>query len=153
MVKCLPIMQETQVQSLGQEDVLEKEMATDSSILAWKIPWTEEPGGLYSPWGRKELDTTEQLRFHHCVGHALLNKQWICEKVLNVKKSVMPWEDIRKIGDMTQPSESSQSDLRNETLKVNKDLRQVCLSSYQFSHLFVIYHSLGFYTTLLSKLN
>ena len=49
MVKCLPIMQETQVQSLGQEDVLEKEMATDSSILAWKIPWTEEPGGLYSP--------------------------------------------------------------------------------------------------------
>ena len=48
MVKCLPIMQETQVQSLGQEDFLEKEMATHSSILAWKIPWTEEPGGLQS---------------------------------------------------------------------------------------------------------
>ena len=46
MVKCLPIMQETWVQSLGQEDLLEKEMATHSSILAWKIPWTEEPGGL-----------------------------------------------------------------------------------------------------------
>ena len=40
-------MQETQVQSLGQEDPLEKEMATHSSILAWRIPWTEEPGGLY----------------------------------------------------------------------------------------------------------
>ena len=41
-------MQETQVQSLGQEDPLEKEMATQSSILAWEIPWTEEPGGLQS---------------------------------------------------------------------------------------------------------
>ena len=47
-VKCLPTMQETLVQSLGQEDLLEKEMATHSSILAWKIPWTEEPGGLKS---------------------------------------------------------------------------------------------------------
>ena len=44
MVKHLPIVQETQVQSLGQEDLLEKEMATHSSILTWKIPWTEEPG-------------------------------------------------------------------------------------------------------------
>ena len=49
------------VQSLGREDPLEKEMATDSSILAWKIPWTAEPG--YSPWGRKESDTTEQVHF------------------------------------------------------------------------------------------
>ena len=48
MVKKLPEMQETQVQSLGQEDLLEKEMATHSSILAWKIPWIEEPGGLQS---------------------------------------------------------------------------------------------------------
>ena len=45
--------------SLFQDDPLEKEMAAHSSILAWRIPWTEEPGGLYSPWGRKELDTTE----------------------------------------------------------------------------------------------
>ena len=44
MVKCLPIIQETQVQSLGWEDLLEKEMATHSSIFAWKMPWTEEPG-------------------------------------------------------------------------------------------------------------
>ena len=48
MVKNLPVMQETQVQSLGWEDSLEKEMATHSSILAWRIPWTEEPGGLQS---------------------------------------------------------------------------------------------------------
>ena len=49
---------ETRVQSLGQEDPLEKEMAIHSSTIAWKIPWTEEPVG-YSPWGPKELDTTE----------------------------------------------------------------------------------------------
>ena len=46
MVKYLSTMQETQVQSLGWEDLLEKEMATHSSILAWEIPWKEEPGGL-----------------------------------------------------------------------------------------------------------
>ena len=45
-------MQEMQVQSLGQEDPLEKAMATHSSILAWEIPWTEEPGGLH-PWGHR----------------------------------------------------------------------------------------------------
>ena len=48
LVKNLPAVQETQVQSLGWEDPLEKEMATHSSILAWKISWTEEPGGLQS---------------------------------------------------------------------------------------------------------
>ena len=46
IVKSPPAMQETQVPSLGQEDPLEKRMATDSSILAWRIPWTGEPGGL-----------------------------------------------------------------------------------------------------------
>ena len=48
MVKNPPEMQETRVQSLGQDDPLEKGMATHSSILVWKIPWTEEPGGLQS---------------------------------------------------------------------------------------------------------
>ena len=51
MVKCLPTMRETWVQSLGREDPLEKEMVTHSSILAWKIPWTEEPGRLQSVHG------------------------------------------------------------------------------------------------------
>ena len=54
MVKRLPTMRETQVQSLGQEDPLEKEMATHSSILAWKIPWTEEPGRL-QPMGSQRV--------------------------------------------------------------------------------------------------
>ena len=57
MVKSLPAIQETWVQSLGWEDHLEKEMATYSSILAWTIPWTEEPGGLQS-MGSHESDTT-----------------------------------------------------------------------------------------------
>ena len=50
-VKSLPAKQETRVQSLDQEDPLEKEMATHSSILAWRIPWTEEPGGLGQSMG------------------------------------------------------------------------------------------------------
>ena len=53
-------MQETQVHSLGREDPLEEEMANHSSILAWKIPWTEEPGGLH-PWDRRESDMAERL--------------------------------------------------------------------------------------------
>ena len=51
-------MKEARVQFLDQEDPLEEEMATHSSILAWRIPWTEEPVG-YSPWGHTESDTTE----------------------------------------------------------------------------------------------
>ena len=50
MVKNLPAMQETRVQSLSGEDPLEKGMATHSSTLAWRIPWTEKPGGLQSMW-------------------------------------------------------------------------------------------------------
>ena len=59
MVKNLPAMHETEVGSLGWKDHLEKGMETHSSILAWKIPWTEEP------WVLKELDTTEQLTHLH----------------------------------------------------------------------------------------
>ena len=58
LVKNLPAVRETQVRSLGWEDPLEKEMATHSSILAWRIPWTEEYGG-YSSWGQKESDMNE----------------------------------------------------------------------------------------------
>ena len=49
------------VQSLGWEALLEKGMAIHSSNLAWRIPWTEEPGGLQGPWGHKESDATERL--------------------------------------------------------------------------------------------
>ena len=60
MVKNLSIIQETQIQSLGGEDPLEKKMAIHSSILAWRIPWTEEPGRLPSTRSQ-ESDTTERL--------------------------------------------------------------------------------------------
>ena len=69
MVKNLPANQETQVWSLGREDPLEKEMATHSSILAWEIPWTEEPAGLYSPWGCKRVGhdwVSETTPVHVC---------------------------------------------------------------------------------------
>ena len=62
-LKRLPATWETWVPSLGQEDPLEKEMATHSSILAWRIPWTEELGGLQST-GCKESYTTERIHFH-----------------------------------------------------------------------------------------
>ena len=85
MVKNLPATRETQVQSLGWEDPLEKGMATHSSILAWRIPWAEEPSGLQStekgmathssilawriPWAEEpsglQLDTTDQLTHTH----------------------------------------------------------------------------------------
>ena len=60
LVKNLPAMLETWVRFLGWEDALEKEMATHSSILAWRIPWTEEPGGLLFT-GSQESDMTERL--------------------------------------------------------------------------------------------
>ena len=66
-MKNLPAVQETWVRSLGREDPLEEEMATHSSILAWKIPWTEEPRGLQSR-GSQTVGTTEQLTLTEFVG-------------------------------------------------------------------------------------
>ena len=63
-VKCLSTMRETQVRSLGWEDPLEKEMATHSSTLAWKIPWPEESDRLESMGSQIVADTTERLHFH-----------------------------------------------------------------------------------------
>ena len=75
MVQNPPAMQETGVRSLGREDPLEKEMATNSSTLAWKIPWTKEPGRLQS-MRSLESDTTERLHFHFslsCIGEGNSN--------------------------------------------------------------------------------
>ena len=69
MVKKLPAMQETGVRPLGWDDPLEKGMAIPSSILAWRIPWTESMAG-YSLWGCKGSDATEQLT--HIVQHVLI---------------------------------------------------------------------------------
>ena len=64
MVKNLPAMQETQVQSLGWEDLLEKGIATHSCILAWRIPWTEEHGGLQSAHGVTKSQTLLSTNTH-----------------------------------------------------------------------------------------
>ena len=66
MVKNLAAIQETWIQSLGQEDPLEEKMATHSSILAWRIPWTEEPGRLQSIWSQRVAN--ERPGKHACVG-------------------------------------------------------------------------------------
>ena len=63
------------VRSLGWEDPLEKEMATDSGILAWRISWTEEPGGIQS-MDHKELDTTEQLS-----GQESCERSWVRSRI------------------------------------------------------------------------
>ena len=70
-VKNLPALWETWVRSLGGEDPLDKEMATHSSVLAWRIPWTEDLVG-YNPWGCKGSDTTERLHF------TSLGSRWSC---------------------------------------------------------------------------
>ena len=67
MVKCLPAMRATRVRSLGREDPLEKEMATHSSTLAWKIPWREEPCRLQSMGSQRVgHDSTTSLTSHYC---------------------------------------------------------------------------------------
>ena len=90
-VKCLPVMQETWVQSLGREDPLEKETATHSSILARKIPWTEEPHRLQSV-GCKESDTTEWLYLSWMVAE---NTHPLSEFLLLFPFS-LPWRGTEK---------------------------------------------------------
>ena len=83
-------------QSLGREDPLEESMATRSSILAWRIPWTEEPGELNSPWGCKELDTTEKLTLLPCKGSH-------CNLILLVKLSPSLDCEQSKVGTVIFP--------------------------------------------------
>ena len=91
MLRRLPTMQETQVQSLGWEDLLEKEVATHCSILAWKIPWMEDPGRLYSPWGLQRVGhdwaSEQEYPYVHVIKTMLLlllllpsrfSRVWLC---------------------------------------------------------------------------
>ena len=76
-LKRLPAVWETWVRSLGREDPLEKEMATHSSILAWRIPWTEEPGGLPSMWSQR-------------VRHDSVTKQQSLKNTVNLSEQITP---------------------------------------------------------------
>ena len=99
-VKCLPTMRKTGVQFLGWEDPLEKEMAIYSSILAWKIPWTEEPGWLRSRGGKRvrhDLATKQQqtvIRTFHLDG-ALY---WERALKLNMKPINLGWHHLAFVG-------------------------------------------------------
>ena len=90
MVKHLSTMRETWVQSLGREDSLEKEMAIHSSVLAWKIPWTQEPGAGYCPWGRKESDMTERLHFHFLIIQWKQQSQF--QRILSFKSKLLTYD-------------------------------------------------------------
>ena len=81
MVENLPILQETWVQSLGLEDPLEKRVATHSSILAWRIPWTEEPGGLLHKGSQRVRHdwVTERQQQQHFVCVCVLSHVWLYE--------------------------------------------------------------------------
>ena len=97
-----PAMQETRIQYLGWEDLLEEGMATHSSILAWKTPWTEEPGGLHSI-GHKELDRTEVTEHTHTHTHIRAHTHThthfgLSQVVLVVKNPPANARDIRKVG-------------------------------------------------------
>ena len=81
---------QTGLQSFSQEDTLEKEMATHSSILAWIIPWTEEPGKLYSLWGRKGADTTERATLTHFNQGYQGGRSWLHTEVLPCYTAVTP---------------------------------------------------------------
>ena len=108
-VKHLPTMRETGVQSLGQEDPLEKEMAAHSSTLAWKIPWTEEPGRLQSI-GLQRV-RTEQLHIH---SHLILCDPMDCsppcssvwQEILQAR--ILEWVAIPFIRVSSQPTDQTQ---------------------------------------------
>ena len=90
-VKSLPAMQETWVQFLGQEDVLEKGMTTQSSILAWRIPWTEEPGSLQSMGSQRVRHNGAYTQAHT---HPLA-RQWLG------LHAFMPWTQVQSlVGDL-----------------------------------------------------
>ena len=109
-------MHEMQVPSLGWEDPLEEEMATHSSILAWKIPWTEEPGGLYSPWGHKELDKIERQNMNEIL-HRFIEYQstWVGAANLN---------QATKSGNMTSESKASCMGTRVHPWRIHVDVWQ-----------------------------
>ena len=97
----LPAMQDTQVRSLGQQDPLEKGMATHSSMLAWEIPRTEELV-VHSPWSCKESDTTEQLTLS-LISYTRNDNMGTCPAKDTVKNSIQPerftiWRFIHTLG-------------------------------------------------------
>ena len=117
MVKCLPAMRQTRVQSLGWEDPLEKEMATHSSTLAWKIPWTEEPGRLQS-MGLQRVGHTEQLHFHNDVTmqNYFLTSLFICKPIQFSNPFLLPHRTWRNSTELCLLRGRQWSDLRESII-------------------------------------
>ena len=91
MVKSPLAVQETWVQPLGREDTLQEGMTAHPGILAWRTPWTEEPGGLWSHWSRIELDKTERLtdaRTHTVASRSTCSKRWLQRSLLEQRFTI-----------------------------------------------------------------
>ena len=89
MVKNLPAMREAWVRSLGWEDPLEEEMATHSSILAWRIPWTEEPGGLQSMGSQSDTTQRPSTSTHRSKKFCLQNVNLVCKSLADPLNQIM----------------------------------------------------------------
>ena len=116
LVKNLLAMQGVWVRPLGQEDPLEKEMAIHSSILAWRIPWTAEPGGLQS-MGLRELDTTYN------------EKEWFTPRneFTWIKRNYLEWSAVQFIKKITALLISRHKTALGETLGFSRGKSQICL--------------------------
>ena len=117
MVKNPSAVQETWAQSLGQEDLLEKEMATDSSILMWRIPWTEEPGGLQSHGVTEESDMT--LGLNNSIG--------TIEPHYSLYQSLMAGRNINnfRYADDTTLMAESEEELKSLLMKVKEGVKKL----------------------------
>ena len=127
-VKRLPTMREIWVQSLGWKDLLEKEMTTHSSILAWKIPWIEEPVS-YSPWGRKELDTIERLHFHFLI-------YIFCEFKLRYISSSLIWDSSQNCFKMIGYSKNVSESERKLIITITLIIESPIWSKFMFPNIF-----------------
>ena len=124
-------MQETQVQSLRKGDYLEKGMATHSSILAWKIPWAEESGGLQST-GSQKSDTTERLTLSQLSWKALFRTGWILDQVGGLSRSKPHQQSGLPPGSQTQNPEAI-SNLDCHLDPRRKTLNPACMRSLPLS--------------------
>ena len=119
-VKNLPTVQETWVQSQGQEDTLEKGMATHSSTLAWKIPWTKEPGRLQAK-GLLRVDMTERLHFHFslsCIGEGNGNPLQ-CSCLESPRDRGAWWAAVYRVTQSrTRPTQLSSSSIQYSHLRI-----------------------------------
>ena len=135
MVKNPPAIQETWVPSLGQGDPLEKGITTHSSILAWRIPWTEEPGGVYNSWGHKKSDTTNWLTLSHSSIYLIyLPTCFLFVMCLSISQQPRPSTHRSIYPSVNQQSSYLSTDFLSPIYPSNLYICIICLFMYLSSH-------------------